>query len=445
MKRKLLQELLNWIDKPRRKPLILRGARQTGKTYIIRQLAEASSRKLIEINFERNPEISELFKSNNPKKIISDLELLLNIEIDFEECLLFLDEVQDAAFILEKLRWFYEETPELPVVCAGSLLEFALEEFNDSLPVGRVTYMYLHPFSFIEFLWAVGEQKLASYLEDVRINLEMPEAIHNRCIELFRLYCIVGGMPDSINEWVQSKNLSSCIKIQKDIVVSYRDDFNKYRKGVAPDVMRNTMDSIPYQMGHNFVYSTVNREEKYQTIKNALDKLSKAGICKRIYHSSGNGIPLGAEKNDRIFKALFLDCGLALSILGLLPISIEQLENIIWSDKGAFAEQVSGQLLYSKHSIDDDDLFFWQQTGSGNGEIDYLIQKDNEVLPVEVKSGVAGSMKSLHSFMESKKLKTAIRLDLNKPSIQEVSVKTNQGKAVSYKLISLPLYMAELL
>jgi predicted AAA+ superfamily ATPase len=335
------------------------------------------------------------------------------------------------------------ECPLLPVVSAGSLLEFALDDNDESLPVGRVSCMYLHPLSFVEFLWAVGEERIAEYLKGVRSSLEISNAIHEKCLELFRLYCIIGGMPEVVNKWNATHNLTVCSKVHKDLVATYRDDFNKYRKSVSADVLRKVMESFAYQIGSNYVYSSVDRDIRQPIIKSAVDKLEKAGLCKRIYCSSGNGIPLGAEKNERIFKAVFLDSGLVMSVLGLQPLNSEQLKGIVWSNKGAFAEQVCGQLLISLHSQDNDDLFFWQQSGSGNGEIDYLIQQGTKVIPVEVKSGVSGSMKSLHGFMQSKHLMEAIRFDLNQPSLQSVSVKTNQGHSVFYRLLSLPLYMVE--
>ena len=205
------------------------------------------------------------------------------------------------------------------------------------------------------------------------------------------------------------------------------------------------MTSITYQVGEKFVYSEVDRGSKHPAIKSAVEMLEKAGICKKIIHSAGNGIPLGAEINEKYFKLLFLDIGLLMATQGLSPINDEQFLAVTWANNGALAEQICGQLLLSRHFEDDDDMYYWQNTGSGSGEIDYLGQDGIAVLPIEVKAGVSGSMKSLHAFMESKGLKKAVRFDLNRPSVQEVRTMTTQGKRAEYTLYSLPIYMAEFL
>lgn len=443
MRRKLTEDLMTWLNETEHKPLILRGARQTGKTYIIRHLAQESGRHLVELNFEKHPEYGELFESNDPRVILGILELMLGADIDPERSILFLDEVQACAEIIGKLRWFYEELPALPVVAAGSLLEFAMDEYNESLPVGRVTYMYLYPLTFTEFLWAMGEEKLADHLQEVRRTLVLPEALHRKYLEYYRQYTIIGGMPEVVRSWNEYRKIQRCLEIQKDLLTSYQDDFNKYRKRVPAEVLRKAMNSVAYQLGGRFIYTSVDRDMRQAQIKVAVEMLEKAGICKRVYHSAGQGIPLGSQKKDLIFKTIFLDCGLAMSILGLQPLTSSQLEEVMWANKGAMAEQVVGQSMLAAHSHDHDDLFYWQQIGSGNGEIDYLAQDGDHVLPIEVKSGVSGSMKSLHSFMENRKLGQAIRFDLNPPSMQDVNVKTTKGKPVRYMLLSLPLYMAE--
>ncbi|MCF0230327.1 MAG: ATP-binding protein [Parasporobacterium sp.] len=440
MRRKMLDNLMEWVDSKGRKPMILRGARQTGKTYVVRQLAEKCGRELVELNFERHPEFADAFNSNSPSEIISTLEVILGKDIDEEKAILFLDEIQESAFILSKLRWFYEEMPQLPVIAAGSLLEFALGDYMESMPVGRVTYRYLHPFTFEEFLWALGETKLAKLIFD-ECPEEFPDAIHNKCLELYRQYCIVGGMPEAVKVWAKSGKMSECVQIQKDLNNSFREDFNKYRKRISAELLRKTLESVAYQTGGTFKYSTVDRGVRQSDIKEAFNMLEKAGLIKRIYHTAANGVPLGAEKNERIFKAIFLDAGLVMAILGLCPLDRNQFEELIWSNKGAMAEQICGQQLLAKHFADEDDMFFWQQTGSGNGEIDYITQAGKDVVPVEIKAGSSGSMKSLHAFMYNKGLKYAERYDTNKPSVQKVSVKTNKGQHVEYTLKSYPLYM----
>jgi len=443
MRRKLMVYLVEWVNDDKRKPLILRGARQTGKTYIVRQLAKECGKELLEINFEAKGELAQLFESNEPSEIVNKLELYLNLKIDVANTILFLDEIQQYPFIFSKLRWFYEKLPTLAVVVAGSLLDFALDKYKDSMPVGRVSYLYLHPFSFVEFLWALGEEQLVTYLEEVRNNLEIDELLHQKCLEYYRQYMLIGGMPAVVSRWVKNKKVEGCLREQADIITSYLDDFYKYHKNVNVDTLHKTFYSIVYQLGNNFSYANVDRMLKQPEIKKASEMLEKAGLVHRVQTSSANGIPLGAQTNKRIFKFIFLDIGLAMHIMGMKNIDIKDLEELSWANKGALAEQICGQLLYSKQSYENDVLYFWQQTGSGTGEIDYLIQEGIKIIPIEVKAGTSGSMKSLHGFMYDKELNSAIRFDLNKPSIQKVDVKTNKGDKVNYDLLSLPLYMVE--
>ena len=215
--------------------------------------------------------------------------------------------------------------PQLPVIAAGSLLEFALGDYMESMPVGRVTYRYLHPFTFEEFLWALGETKLAKLIFD-ECPEEFPDAIHNKCLELYRQYCIVGGMPEAVKVWAKSGKMSECVQIQKDLNNSFREDFNKYRKRISAELLRKTLESVAYQTGGTFKYSTVDRGVRQSDIKEAFNMLEKAGLIKRIYHTAANGVPLGAEKNERIFKAIFLDAGLVMAILGLCPLDRNQFE-----------------------------------------------------------------------------------------------------------------------
>lgn len=442
MRRRILDDLKEWLSAADRKPLILRGARQVGKTWCIRELAQETDRQLVEINFERHPEYVKLFASNDPHEILAQLEIVLNLTISVENAILFLDEIQAASEIISKLRWFYEEMPELAVIAAGSLLEFALEEHDFSVPVGRVTYRFLGPMSFWEFLWACGEEKLAEALEKATKSLELSDLLHEKAFRLFREYMIVGGMPAVVKAWTQSWKITDCSHLQTDLQQTYRDDFNKYRKRISPELLRKTMESIVKQLGCRFMYSNVPTDDRQPNIKAALHMLALAGLCTKVYRTSANGLPLGAEADEKLFKTVFLDTGLALNLLGYRPAGQEEWQEILWANKGALAEQIVGQELISGMRPGEAQLYYWQQDGSGNGEIDYLIARGGTVLPIEVKAGASGSMKSLHGFMQKKGLTRAVRFDTNKPSRMEVRVKTNQGEAVEYELTSYPLYMA---
>jgi predicted AAA+ superfamily ATPase len=444
MKRSASQFLDQWIKDNHRKPLVLRGARQVGKTWLVRDLAQRHGLRLVEINMERRPELADHFRSNDARRAVGDLSADLGISIDPGTCLLFIDEVQATPQVLAFLRWFREEMPELPVVAAGSLLDFALREHAFSMPVGRISYCYLEPFSFYEFLDASGNELLKKALISAGESLDIAPRIHQRALELFSEYCLVGGLPEVISDWIAKRDDGRRLQLQRDLITTYRDDFNKYRGRISVDLLRGVMDALPRQLGGRFVYSHVDGEAKHRDLKQALDLLRLARVCHRVEHTAGNGLPLGAETNPGLFKVILVDVGLAAVQLGLSRLDLRDLDTVVWANKGGLAEQFVGQHLRCLSQVyEDPGLFYWQRNEGRQAEIDYVIQHGSHVVPVEVKAGKAGSMKSLHAFMQGKKLSCALRLDINPPSSQEVDVMTTTAESVKYRLISLPLYMVE--
>ena len=444
MKRSASQFLDQWIKDNHRKPLVLRGARQVGKTWLVRDLAQRHGLRLVEINMERRPELADHFRSNDARRAVGDLSADLGISIDPGTCLLFIDEVQATPQVLAFLRWFREEMPELPVVAAGSLLDFALREHAFSMPVGRISYCYLEPFSFYEFLDASGNELLKKALISAGESLDIAPRIHQRALELFSEYCLVGGLPEVISDWIAKRDDGRRLQLQRDLITTYRDDFNKYRGRISVDLLRGVMDALPRQLGGRFVYSHVDGEAKHRDLKQALDLLRLARVCHRVEHTAANGLPLGAETNPGLFKVILVDVGLAAVQLGLSRLDLRDLDTVVWANKGGLAEQFVGQHLRCLSQVyEDPGLFYWQRNEGRQAEIDYVIQHGSHVVPVEVKAGKAGSMKSLHAFMQGKKLSCALRLDINPPSSQEVDVMTTTAESVKYRLISLPLYMVE--
>jgi len=437
-------ELDRWLQNPNRKPIVLRGARQVGKTWLVRDFANRHGLKLIELNFERLPNLEELFSENNPKEILENIEAELGTTISPESSLLFLDEIQAAPELFSKLRWFKEDMPVLPVITAGSLLEFALNKSRYSMPVGRITYFHLEQMSFFEFVKASGNEALYKKLSSFNLQKGMPLSLHEKCLNFYYDYCLVGGMPEVVQEWINSQNLKTCIKMQQDLLATYRDDFHKYGGEMDARLLAKIMLSVSEQLGNKFVYSRVDPSQKIAPVKRALAMLSQAKVCSRVLHTSGNGLPLGAESNEKFFKALMLDVGLTSAQLGLTLIKRSEIKNIMFSNKGGVAEQFVGQQLRSAQTpLKDPQLFYWQRTGGRLGEIDYIIQHGNSVVPVEVKSGSTGSMKSLHQFMAEKNLDFAVRFNTNLPSVEEIRVKTTLSKPVAYRLLSIPVYLAE--
>ncbi len=444
MKRFVSKFLDDWLVALKRKPLILRGARQVGKTWLVRDLAKRHSLELIELNLERFPEYAEHFRKNDPCRAISDLEADLGVTIDPKKTLLFLDEIQATPQLLAFLRWFYEEMPELPVITAGSLLEFTLRDHNFCMPVGRTSYCHVEPISFYEFLENSGNGKLRLALEYAAESGELNLRLHNKTLALFSEYCLIGGLPEVLEEYILSNDIAACLQHQRNLIAAYRDDFNKYRGNISADLLRRAMDSVPRQLGGRFMYSRVETDIKHENIKAATTLLELARVCHSIEHTASNGLPLGAETSQQLFKLISVDIGLVSAQLGLSVLTLSDLPKVIWTNKGGLAEQFVGQHLRCiPPPFEEPRLFYWQRTNGRQGEIDYIIQHGRHIIPIEVKAGTAGSMKSLHAFMQSKNLELAVRFDTNPPSTQNMKVKTTTGEAVEYQLISLPLYMVE--
>jgi predicted AAA+ superfamily ATPase len=437
-------ELDEWWINPNRKPMIIRGARQVGKTWLVRDLAIRHKLRLIELNFERLPGLADLFSENDPTEILRNIEAELATPIDPDSSLLFLDEIQAAPQLLSKLRWFREDMPQFPVIAAGSLLDFELSKHQYSVPVGRITYFHLEPMSFFEFLAATGNQALRAKLSSISPQAKLPESLHEKCLGLYHDYCLIGGMPEVVQEWIDSKNLKPCIKIQQDLMVAYRDDFHKYGGEMEAGLLNRILLSVAEQLGNKFVYSRADSAKKVVKIKKALSRLGQAKVCTKVLHTAGNGLPLGAKSNDKFFKAIMVDIGLVSVQMGLSSVGRGEAKNIIFSNKGGLAEQFVGQQLrVIQAPLAEPRLFYWQTTGGRQGEIDYVLQHANRVIPVEVKSGATGSMKSLHMFMAKKHIDFAVRCYTNQLSLEDIRVKTTQGQPVSYRLLSIPVYLTE--
>lgn len=438
-------EFLNdWLVDPNRKPLIVRGARQVGKTWLVRALAKTNDRTLVELNFEKQPGLAGNFSSNDPARILSELQADLGRDIDPGRAILFLDEIQAAPALLASLRWFYEEMPELPVIAAGSLLDFTLKKHDFSMPVGRVMYCHVGPLTFFEFLDASGNKNLGKALRTAAAEGVLSPRLHARALELFSEYCLTGGLPEVVAAWTADRNDNRRLQLQQDLITSYRDDFNKYRKHVSADLLRRVLDAVPKQTGGNFVYQQVDADSSHLNLKLALEMLVLARVCHRIEHTAANGLPLGAEGNLRLFKVMMIDIGISTAQLGLSRVDFRNLDEVVWASKGRMAEQFVGQHLLNLFSPwEEPRLFYWQRTGGRQGEIDFILQQGPHIVPIEVNAGSAGSMKSLHAFMHSKRLPLAIRLDTNPPSLQDMDVRTTTGDRTRYRLLSLPLYMTE--
>lgn len=443
MKRLILDFLNTWLISTDRKPLVIRGARQVGKTWLVRYFAEISQKQLIELNFEKQPSHASFFDTNDPEHILLNLSAMVGEKIDPKKHLLFLDEIQTVPKIFSKLRWFAEDLPSLPVIAAGSLLEFMLIEHSFSMPVGRINYMHLEPMSFEEFILANNKSSLYDYIKKYDLKNEIPIAIHEQLMRLFKEYLLVGGLPAVVSNWIRERSLSKMNQIQNDLLTTYRDDFAKYKGRIATERLEEVMMSVPKMLGQKFVYSHINKNIQSSTIKQALHLLENARICHRIKSSSANGIPLGAEIKGKYFKEIFVDVGLCNTSLGFDLNQINAASEIIMINNGGVAEQVVGQLLRTIFApYIEPALYCWHRDEMGSSaEIDYVIQHGSNAVPIEVKAVKTGSLKSLHLFMGLKKIAVALRINSDYPNKTNVAMKDHTGKVVKYSLLSIPFYL----
>jgi predicted AAA+ superfamily ATPase len=419
--------LLEWKNSSSLKPLLLRGARQVGKSWAVKHLGESFTYYL-EVNFEKRPDIKDVFERvHEVHDLANNLSLLYNVPVVAGQTLLFLDEVQDCPAAIKSLWAFKEDFPELHVVAAGSLLEFALQDLP-SFGVGRIRSLFVYPFSFDEFLVAEGK---SSWLEakqqaDNEKPLLMP--LHNDIVQHYRTFLMVGGMPASVAAWVTTHDYRNCQTELDDIQLTYYDDFKKYAKKVDPTLLRNTLQSVILQIGSKFTYSKVDGSYRAEEVKKALKLLSDAGIVKRVSHTAANGLPLGAEVNEKFRKYIYLDSALLLRILDMDLGGARQLTDLIVAgtaedlvNKGGLAEMVLGwELIKYNNPRSQHDLYYWENTADGTrSEVDYIIARDMKVLPIECKSGTSGKMKSLHLFMHNEHLTDAIRCSLENFALLE--------------------------
>lgn len=413
--------LSEWKNESNRKPLLLRGARQVGKSSAIRQLGK-TFKYFVEVNFERDREIMSVFTGSlKAKDIATRLSAFYGIPVIPGETLLFLDEIQACSEAIHSLWFFYEDYPELHVIAAGSLLEFALKNMT-SFGVGRVRSLFMYPMSFDEFLVATGNEGWIDVKRNASPQNPVFDALHTKLVEAFRNYLMVGGMPEAVSVWADTQDYLKCQQVQDDIILAYEDDFSKYEEKADPMLLRQTLRSVASQIGSKFVYSRVQGDYRSEKVKAALELLKDAGLIRATVHTAANGIPLGAGINDKFIKYIFMDSGLLLRLLGLENtggpsetsrlILVGSASDLV--NKGSITEMTAGlELLKYSSPTQRHDLYYWQNLSRGaQAEVDYVIVKDMKAVPLEVKAGTIGSMKSMYRFMADKHLEYGIRTSL---------------------------------
>jgi predicted AAA+ superfamily ATPase len=386
--RKIDNSLEQWKIEKRRKPLILRGARQVGKTSAVRNLSKQFE-NYVEINFENKDHFAAktvFSRHSDPKIICSELAALFGMQIKSGETLLFLDEIQNCTDAISALRYFYEQMPELHVIAAGSLLEFALEEIL-SFGVGRIDSMFMYPFSFNEFLWALGHESWVKLIELATPDKPVPEPIHCKIVEQLKNFLVIGGMPEVVAEFVESHDFLRCQKLLSALLVSFRSDFAKYKKRIPAVRINEVFSSIAQQVEGKFVYEHVSQNLNNEQVKKSLELLIMAGLCYQVTHSSADGIPLGAKINPKYRRIIPFDTGVYQRILNLNISDILLATDFETINKGAVAEIFVGcELKKNALCHVDEELYCWvREKKNANAQIDYVIQHGKIIVPIEVK------------------------------------------------------------
>jgi len=429
LNRKIDNDLQLWAKESARKPLLLRGARQVGKSSAIRHFAKQFE-YFLEINFEYDETARNIFSKSDlsPQRICQELSVIYEAPVIPGKTLLFLDEIQRSIPAISSLRFFYEKFSELHVIAAGSLLEFALHELP-SFGVGRVRSMFMYPMNFFEFLNACNLQTLAENIKNANEKNPLPDEVHKKTIELLRKFLLIGGMPEVVSSYVTNNDLLMCQRILDDIIISLRSDFSKYKEKAPTLQISAVFDSAAAQMGKKFVFANVSQDYNHKQLKEGLELLKMAGLIIPVTHSAANGIPLGAEMDIKKQKILFLDTGIFQKLLGL-PLS-----NLLVSDdfslinKGNITELFTGlEILKSSSCYEQKNLYYWhRENKSSNAEVDFVVQKGKDIIPIEVKSSSKGAMQSMRIFMEEKAPPFGIRTSIE-----------NFGELPGIKII--PLY-----
>lgn len=394
MKRIVEEKLLFWKDSLRRKPLILRGARQVGKTWLVENVLAREFSNYIKIDFERNKDVHKYFQDDlDPVKIINYLELFTET-ITPGKTLLFFDEIQACPRAVMSLRYFFEEMPELHVIAAGSLLEFVLDKI--SFPVGRVQYLHVNPLSFYEYLHAVHGKSIAE--ESITHPSSVLKVVQEMLLKEVRSYFFIGGMPECVKTWRDSKSMTETFTVQSELLESYRDDFNKYTPNVNSACLDTVFLNSAKSVGEQLKYTKLNDNFTSKTNHKAFDLLTKARLLNKIPSCNSIGLPLGATANQKKFKASVLDIGLMQRLSQIsAPLELQH-ENLHAMFRGKLAEQFVAQEILANYGPD---LFYWARSTRGSSaEVDYLLAFNGKIYPIEVKSGAGGSLKSMHMLLK---------------------------------------------
>ena len=409
MNRLAIQELITWKNSEIRKPLIIQGARQVGKTWLMKAFGNQEFQHVAYLNFENNNRLREIFKSDfNIERIIATIEIEVKQKIDPQNTLLIFDEIQEAERGLTALKYFYEQAPEYCIVAAGSLLGISTQK-NNSFPVGKVDSVYLFPMSFMEFLENLGEGHLANQLQ--LKNWELIDIFHEKLVEILRLYYFIGGMPEAVAHYIDHKNLDTVRLIQRKILAGYENDFAKHAPNEIVPRIRLVWNALISQLAkenRKFIYGQIKKGGRAKDFETAINWLVDAGLVLKINRIEKPILPLNAYADFDAFKLFLLDIGLLNAIADLDQRILLEKNNILTEFKGALTEQFVCQQLKIKK-----ELYYWTASNA-TAEVDFVLQHQNEIIPIEVKAEENLKAKSLKVYVEKYAPKTVIRTSMSK-------------------------------
>lgn len=412
MYRTIIEDLRKWKNSRNRKPLILQGARQTGKTWIMKEFGKAEYKNTAYLFCQENVALESLFNAPFDKeRLINGFQLICGFKIEPENTLIIIDEIQDIPKAITALKFFYEQAPEYHIICAGSLLGVSLHK-DISFPVGKVNFLNLYPLSFTEFLLAIEKKQQATLINDLNQDSEILKAFSSEFSEYLKYYFYIGGMPEVVSTWLETKDFNEVRKVQKELLLTYKNDISKHTSPEMANKIKQVWDSVPSQLAKEnkkFLYSVVKESARAREYENAINWLKNAGLLIKVHRVNKPGIPLKAYEDLEAFKIFILDTGLLCSMTNLSSKVLLEGNRLFTEFKGALTEQYVCQQMMSELNTEP---FYWSAK-DGKAEIDFLFQNDDEIVPVEVKAEINLQAKSLKVYRDTFNPKTAFRFSLS--------------------------------
>ncbi len=428
---------LEWKDRKKRKPLVIRGARQVGKTSAVNLFARDSFKTYIYLNLEREDHRALFSRMNPVHEVIQAIQLKFNKKIIPGSTLIFIDEVQNSNIAMSQLRYFYEEMPELHVAAAGSLLEVKMKSEGFSFPVGRVEYCYMHPVTFEEYLSALGETETLHYINSIKPDKKIPVEIHDTLMKKYHEYLLVGGMPEAVARYAETKSLIDVDPVYESILTGFKDDVLKYASIAKAKYIQYLIEHASKYIGIPVKYENFGGSGfRSREMSEAFDVLEKAMVISRVYSAASKQLPI-VNNLKKSPKLLFLDTGLVNYQVGLRT-EVMNIQDISAVYHGQLSEQVAGQALLSQAIRKNINLSYWYREQKGSiSEIDYLISSHNRLIPVEIKSGKAGTLRSLHNFIDESRNNFAVRIYSGSMGIEKIRTPNKK----QFILFSIPFYL----